>query len=134
MQKLGINTSDIKFLENVQNINANGIFTGDINNINIRAKTSFERLSSMYSGRIFNKEDTGFGYLGKLEFKTPDFVSFIYTFVFTNKAPKSFENPCFFHSFHILHLSKICEFSLMLYYSKKIDTLSQKRCRFFQSI
>lgn len=77
MQKLGINTSDIKFLENVQNINANGIFTGDINNINIRAKTSFERLSSMYSGRIFNKEDTGFGYLGKLEFKTPDFVSFI---------------------------------------------------------
>ena len=50
------------------------------------------------------------------------------------KASKSFVILCFFHSFHILYLSKICEFSLMLYYSKKIDTLSQKRCRFFQSI
>ena len=74
---MGFNISDLKFLENVQNVNAKGIFTGDTNNINLKAVTSFERLSSVYSGRFFNKEDTGFGYLGKLEIKTPDFVSFM---------------------------------------------------------
>lgn len=76
MDKIGIDFNDSKLISSAKNIKAKGIFTGNLKNINIKSVTSLDKLNTSYSGRIYNGEN-GLSFLGKLEFKTPDFVDFI---------------------------------------------------------
>ncbi len=76
MKKISFKIPAIRFMEDTQNVNMKGIITGDISNINIKAITSLDKLSSVYSGRLYGV-DNQLNYKGNLEFRSPDFVDFV---------------------------------------------------------
>lgn len=73
LKKINLN---IPLVKDIQKAHIKGIFTGDTNNINIKAVTSLDKLSSVYSGRLY-KTDNHLNYNGNLEFRSPDFVDFV---------------------------------------------------------
>ena len=76
IEKFSLPFADNKILSDAQKINTKGIFSGDINSINIKAITSLDKLSSVYSGQLFHKDNL-LNYRGNLEFRYSDFVEFI---------------------------------------------------------
>ena len=75
-EKLSLNLPQIKLISEAKDINTKGIFSGDTNNINIKAVTSLDKLSSVYAGQLFNA-DGKLNYRGNIEFRYPDFVEFV---------------------------------------------------------
>ncbi|MBE6450694.1 MAG: AsmA family protein [Alphaproteobacteria bacterium] len=76
VEKFSLPLPKVKLIADAQNINAKGIFSGNINNINIKAITTLDKLSSVYAGQIFNA-DGMVNYRGNIEFRYPDFVDFV---------------------------------------------------------
>lgn len=76
LKKVPLDMPFLQFIRETDNLNAKGIVTGDINGINIKAVTTSDKLSSVYSGRLYN-ENNQLNYKGSLEFRSADFVDFI---------------------------------------------------------
>lgn len=62
-------------LSQAKKIKAKGIFTGNMNDINIKAVTNLDRFNSIYSGKIFNYQNKP-NFKGSLKFKASDFTRF----------------------------------------------------------
>ena len=76
-----------------KNVDAKGIFTGDLNNATIKTVNTIDKLDSVYSGKLYNHENK-LNFNGVLEFKTPDFNQFVKSLGF-NYNPKNVASNIF---------------------------------------
>lgn len=67
---------NLPLLKNAKRLNAKGIFTGNLHEAAIKAVTSIDQFNSVYSGKL-SRRDNLVNFKGMLEFKTPDFTSFV---------------------------------------------------------
>lgn len=74
--KLEINLPDWPLFNLSKNFESEGIFSGTLNNANIRSSAKLDKTNLSYLGRLFTQEDKLL-FRGNLEIKAPDFVDFI---------------------------------------------------------
>lgn len=84
--------------EEAKNVTAKGIFTGSLDNATIKAVTGIDLLNSVFNGKVY-VEDEMFHYRGTLEFRTPDFISFINKLGFEYAPPARMTNILNFKGF-----------------------------------
>ncbi len=84
INKFNLPLPNLPLIKNAKKAEAKGIFTGNLNDANIKAVTSFERLNSVYSGKLYNQNNQ-LAFRGLLEFKTPDFTNFVNALGFNYK-------------------------------------------------
>ena len=84
---------NLPLIDNANNVQAKGIFTGDLNNATIKSVNMIEKLNSVYSGKLYNYQNK-LNFNGMLEFKTPDFTQFIKSLGF-NYNPKNMASNIF---------------------------------------
>lgn len=73
---LALPLPQLPLIDKAQTVNAKGIFTGDLNDVNIKAVTAIDKLNSVYGGRLYAFENK-LNFKGNLEFKTPNFTDFV---------------------------------------------------------
>lgn len=83
----GLPLPNLPLLQKAKQVNAKGIFTGNLNDATIKAVTSVDKFNSVYSGKLYEFENK-LNFNGVLEFKTPDFTDFIRQLGF-NYNPKN---------------------------------------------
>ena len=76
-----------------KNVESKGIFTGNLSDATIKTVNTIEKLSSVYSGKLYNYENK-LNFNGILEFKTPDFTQFVKSLGF-NYNPQNMASNIF---------------------------------------
>lgn len=71
-----IPTPEWPLIKQTKKLKAKGIFTGNLNDINIKAVTNSDRFNSIYSGKIYNYQNKP-NFKGSLKFRTADFTRFV---------------------------------------------------------
>ena len=74
--KLEIQLPDWPLFSLSKGFESEGIFSGTLNNANIRSSAKLDKTKASYQGRLFTQDDKLF-FRGILEVKTPDFLDFI---------------------------------------------------------
>lgn len=72
----GVPVPQMPLITQAKKIKSKGIFTGNMNDINIKTVTNLDRFNSVYAGKIFSYQNKP-NFKGKLKFKTSDFTRFV---------------------------------------------------------